>query len=185
MDFDALLAAARARSPEAWDEIFRTYSPAVAGYLRLRGAHEVDDLTSEVFIAVFRNIGTFAGTEAGFRSWIFVITHRRLLDERRHHRRHPPALPLERDGRRAVEPAASGADPHDAALRALATARVQEVCGRLAPDQADVVLLRIVGDLSIEQVADVLGKSTGAVKQLQRRGFEAVRRLLEREGVTL
>ena len=53
------------------------------------------------------------------------------------------------------------------------------------PDQRDVLLLRILGDLTVDQVADVLGKSAGAVKQLQRRGLEAIRRLSAREGVPL
>ena len=65
----------------------------------------------------------------------------------------------------------------DDALRRLATDRVREVCSRLAPDQRDVVLLRILGELTVEQVAGMLAKSPGAVKQLQRRGFEAIRRI--------
>ncbi len=76
-----------------------------------------------------------------------------------------------------------GAD--DGALRSLSTDRVGDLCSRLAPDQREVVLLRVLGDLTVDQVAEVLGKSQGAVKQLQRRAFEALRRLLEREGVPL
>jgi RNA polymerase sigma-70 factor (ECF subfamily) len=181
--FDDLLVAARAGRPSAWDHLFRTYSPGVAGYLRMRGARDVDDLTSEVFLAVFRNIETFTGTEANFRSWIFVIAHRRLQDERRRRIRRPAdtaaATPVE------AEYLPSGRDVETDALRALATERVEGICKQLAPDQGDVLLLRIVGDLTIDQVAEVLGKTPGAVKQLQRRGFEAVRRLLLKEGVTL
>ncbi|HTL86987.1 MAG TPA: RNA polymerase sigma factor [Acidimicrobiia bacterium] len=177
------MVAARAGRPSAWDHLFRTYSPGVAGYLRMRGARDVDDLTSEVFLAVFRNIETFTGTEANFRSWIFVIAHRRLQDERRRRIRRPAdtaaATPVE------AEYLPSGRDVETDALRALATERVEGICKQLAPDQGDVLLLRIVGDLTIDQVAEVLGKTPGAVKQLQRRGFEAVRRLLLKEGVTL
>jgi RNA polymerase sigma-70 factor (ECF subfamily) len=78
---------------------------------------------------------------------------------------------------------AGGAD--EGALRALSTDRVGDLCSRLAPEQREVVLLRILGDLTVDQVAEVVGKSQGAVKQLQRRAFEALRRLLEREGVPL
>jgi RNA polymerase sigma-70 factor (ECF subfamily) len=164
--------------------LFRNYGPAVAGYLRLRGAREPDDLTSEVFLAVFRNLATFHGTEANFRSWVFVIAHRRLQDERRYHRRRPVAEESFEDSSNASrEP--WGGDAEADALRVLATERVEAICARLVPDQRDVLLLRIVGDLTVEQIAEVLGKSSGAVKQLQRRGFEAVRRLLAREGVTL
>ena len=179
--FEAVLARARAGAPSAWDQLFRQFAPAVAGYLRLRGSSEPDDLTSEVFIAVFRNLGSFTGTEANFRSWIFVIAHRRLQDERRRRTRRPAVADEEFDESRG---AAVGNVEEDA-LRLMATERVEAICTRLAPDQRDVLLLRIVGDLTIEQIAEALDKSPGAVKQLQRRAFEAVRRLVAREGIPL
>ncbi|HEV7523481.1 MAG TPA: sigma-70 family RNA polymerase sigma factor [Acidimicrobiia bacterium] len=187
--FDALLADVQAGRPSAWDRCFRGLAPAVAGYLRAQGAREVDDLTSEVFLAVFRNIATFSGTEANFRSWVFVIAHRRLQDERRRRFRRPAGdsfdeSSIERLGRMAsAANTARGAD--DEALRSIGTQRVTELCARLVPDQREVLILRIIGDLTVDQVAEVLGKSPGAVKQLQRRGFEAVRRLVDREGVPL
>ena len=180
-DFDELLREVKLGRPSAWDRCYRWLAPAVGGYLRVQGAHDVDDLTSEVFLAIFRNIDTFSGTEANFRSWVFVIAHRRLQDERRRRFRRPAPAPLDE----TAAPADPAADAEQAALRSLSTQRVQELCARLAPDQREVLLLRIVGDLTVDQVAEVLGKSPGAVKQLQRRGFEAVRRLVEREGVPL
>jgi RNA polymerase sigma factor (sigma-70 family) len=178
-DFDGLLIAARAGRPSAWDQIYRWLAPPVAGYLRLRGAHDVEDLTSEVFLAVFRNIATFDGDETNFRSWVFVIAHRRLQDERRSRLRRPPPDPIE------VAPELTGGDVEHDALGELARERVIVVCGKLAPDQADVLLLRILGDLTVDQVAAALDKTSGAVKQLQRRALEAVRRLVAREGVPL
>ena len=82
-EFDDVIAGARAGSPRAFERIFTTLAPVVTGYLRLQGAAEPEDLTSEVFVAVLRNVGSFDGDEAGFRSWVFTIAHRRLLDERR------------------------------------------------------------------------------------------------------
>src|SRR4051794_27906035 len=106
-DFDALLAEVQMGRPSAWDRCYRWLAPAVGGYLRMQGARDVDDLTSEVFLAVFRNIGTFSGTEANFRSWVFVIAHRRLTDERRRRFRRPTSdisdeAALERLGRAAA-----------------------------------------------------------------------------------
>lgn len=180
-DFAALLGGVQAGRPAAWDECYRWLSPAVAGYLRMQGGRDVDDLTSEVFLAMFRNIDSFSGTEANFRSWVFVIAHRRLLDERRRRYRRPVGESLDP----ASDPPGSDRGPDEAVLAAISTERVTRLCGQLAPDQRDVVLLRILGDLTVDQVAEVLEKSPGAVKQLQRRGFEAIRRLLEREGVPL
>ena len=185
-DFAALLAGVKAGRPSAWDECFRWLAPAVAGYLRVQGAREVDDLTSEVFLAMFRNVGTFSGTEANFRSWVFVIAHRRLQDERRRRLRRPLYdLPAAAPDELAAGPDRASADTEEAAIRAIATERVTELCSRLVPDQRDVVLLRIIGDLTVDQVAEVLAKSPGAVKQQQRRAFAALRRMVEREGVPL
>ena len=179
---DDVLARAKQGDAAAWNQLWRAYAPAVAGYLRLRGAAEPDDLTSEVFLAVFRKIATFDGDEPHFRSWVFVIAHRRLQDERRRNGRRPASEGWPPPN---GDVAAAGVDVEGDALRHLGTAKVRELCARLAPDQADVLLLRIVGDLTVDQVASALGKSSGAVKQLQRRAVEALHRLSSREGVPL
>lgn len=171
-----MLAAARTGAPWAFERLYREMSAPVAGYLRLQGATDPEDLTSEVFMGVFAGLGRFEGDEAGFRSWVLTIAHRRLVDERRRAPRRPEPVP--------DPPDAVGGHVEDDALGALGDQWVREVCDRLPPDQRTVVLLRVVGDLSIDQVAEIIGRSPGAVKQLQRRGLEAVRRTVEREGVT-
>jgi DNA-directed RNA polymerase specialized sigma24 family protein len=67
----------------------------------------------------------------------------------------------------------------------MSAAQVEALCQRLVPDQRDVLLLRLLGHLTIDEVADTVGKTPGAVKALQRRGFLAIARLIEREGVPL
>jgi RNA polymerase sigma factor (sigma-70 family) len=177
-DLDAVIEAAREGDRTAWEHLYSALAARVAGYLRMQRAAEPEDLTSEVFLAVFRNIHTFSGGETQFRAWVFVIAHRRLLDERR------------RLGRRDEEPldiaapSATG-DTEDDALRALGTEHVEALCARLPSDQRGVLLLRLVGDLSVDQIADVLGKSPGAVKALQRRAIAALGRLAERNGAPL
>jgi RNA polymerase sigma-70 factor (ECF subfamily) len=79
----------------------------------------------------------------------------------------------------------AGGDVEDDALVRLGTARVRELCARLSVDQRDVLLLRLVAGLTVEQVAETVGKSVGATKALQRRGLAALQRELERRGVTL
>ena len=177
--FDALLAGARDGAPWAWDRLYRWLAPAVAGYLRVQIVSDADDLTSEVFLGVVRGIERFHGDEQQFRSWVFVIAHRRVQDDRRRRVRKPDAEQLTDDV------ALPGGDAEDDVLRSLATSRVHALCARLAPDQRDVVLLRIVADLTVDDIAAVLGKTRGAVKALQRRGFEALRKILEQEGVPL
>ena len=183
--FDAVLTAARDGAPWALERIFTALAPVVTGYLRVQGSAEPEDLTSEVFVAILRNLHTFQGDEPGFRSWVFTIAHRRLLDERRRRSRRPPPEHLT-DTADAFAPELRAPDDVEGALdRSLGVDRVRALCERLVPGQRDVLLLRLLGDLSIEQVAETLGKRTGAVKALQRRGLLAIGRLLEREGVPL
>jgi len=179
-DFDAVLAGARANAPEAWNALYGWLAPGVAGYLRMLGARDVEDVTSEVLLAVFRRIGSFEGTEANFRSWVFTVAHSRVIDERRRRTRRPDTEPFAPHDNDHV----ASDDPAGAALEALEVAHVERVCAELPADQRAVVLLRIIGELSIEQVAEILGKSQGAVKQLQRRAFETIRQSFAREGVT-
>jgi RNA polymerase sigma factor (sigma-70 family) len=179
--FDAVLTAARDGAPWALERMFTALAPTVTGYLRVQGSAEPEDLTSEVFVAILRNLRTFQGDEAGFRSWVFTIAHRRLLDERRRRTRRPPPEPLT-DTADVLAPASPATDDVEEAIdRSLGAERVRALCDRLVPDQRDVLLLRLLGDLSIEQIAGTLGKSKGAVKALQRRGLAAIGRLLERE----
>lgn len=179
MACDPLVERAKQGDAAAWNELYRSLAPPVAGYLRLRGARDADDLTSETFVSVFRNIATFTGDGARFRSWVFVIAHRRLLDERRALSRCPESAALDD----VTLPARDHVETDAAAAMSVAT--VKALCGRLAPDQADVLVLRILGDFTIEQIAEVVGKSPGAVKQLQRRGLDALRRMTSGQRVPL
>jgi RNA polymerase sigma factor (sigma-70 family) len=179
-EFDSVLAGARAGESWAFERIFLALSPVVEGYLRLQGAREPEDLTSDVFVAVLRNLRSFRGEESGFRSWVFTIAHRRLVDERRRARRRPDPAP--------IEDASDLPAPDDVVRhveQVLAAAELRALCERLSPDQRNVVLLRLLGRLSIDEVAVALGRTPGSVKALQRRGLLAIARLIEREGVSL
>jgi RNA polymerase sigma factor (sigma-70 family) len=179
-EFEAVLEAAQSGAPWGLERIFRALSPVVAGYLRMQGSLEPDDLTSEVFVAVLRKVGTFRGDEPAFRSWVFTIAHRRLIDERRRAVRQAVVTPLTDE---LDLPAQD--DVAHTVLQSLSTERVHTLCEQLVPDQRDVLLLRLIGRLTVDEVAEIVDKSPGAVKALQRRGFRAVGRILEREGVPL
>lgn len=179
--FPQVLAAAQTGAAWAFERIYRDLSGPVTGYLRLHGAAEPDDLASEAFISVLTGLGSFAGDEAGFRSWVFTIAHRRLVDEWRRAGRRPQLA--EADD--AALLALPGGDAEADALAALGTERVTALCAQLAPDQRAVLLLRILGDLTVEQVAEVLGKNGPSVKALQRRGLRALAKILQPEGVPL
>ncbi len=176
--FSSLLTAAQAGGQWAFERLYRSLAPVVAGYLRVQGSAEPDDLTSEVFERAFSSLGGFCGGEAQFRSWIFTIAHHRLTDERRRAARRPPPVDDE-------VPELATRDVEEEVVRRMATVRVRRLCEELVPDQRDVLLLRMLAGLTVEEIAEALGKTPGAVKALQRRGLAALRRQMEREGVPL
>ncbi len=163
----------------ALNTVYRELSPAVHGYLVSRGAHDPEGLTSEVFLAVIPRLPTITGGAAGLRTFVFSVAHARMVDEARYRARRSPTVPYEHelDPRTEVsaETLALVNDEQAQALRMLA---------QLPADQAEVVRLRVLADLSIEQVAVILGRSPGAVKQLQRRGLLTLRTALYERGVT-
>jgi RNA polymerase sigma-70 factor (ECF subfamily) len=171
--FADVLAGAQAGRQSACAEIWNRYAPGVAAFLRARGSGEADDLTSEVFIAVFTNLERFCGDEAAFRGYVYTIAYRRWVDQVRRRSRRPreSAWSPEQDHRQ------SASAEHQAAQRA-GTAWARELIETLSPDQRDVLLLRVFADLTIEQIAEATGKRVGAVKALQRRGLATLRRNL-------
>ncbi len=174
--FDAVLAAAQADAPWAFRRLYEWLAGPVGGFLRAQGVDDPEDVASEVFLSVFAGLTSFRGDESQFRSWVFTIAYRRVVDARRARPRYEVA------GLNGHRPMAS-AEEH--ALQALGTERVQQVLSQLGPDQRDVLALRLIADLTVEQVAAALGKSPGAVKALQRRALVALRRSLVEEGVPL
>jgi len=178
--FTSLLEAAREGSEAAWQELYEGLAPVVLGYLRANNAPDPEDILSEVFLQAARDIARFEGEEPGFRSWVFTIAHHRLIDARRHSARRPVDLSPE-----PPEPREHADDAADEALAKIGVEEVQRVLAALSDDQRAVLLLRVIGDLSIEDVAKAVGKRPGAVKALQRRGLAAVKRELARKGVTL
>ncbi|GAC1611736.1 MAG: hypothetical protein NVS3B26_27570 [Mycobacteriales bacterium] len=176
---DAVLCAAQAGESWALRSLYDDLAPKVAGYLRARGASDPDDSTSEVFLAVLPKLASVTGGYAGLRSLLFSVAHARLVDSLRSRSRRPVTLPYDPEHDERRSPSAE-----DMADVGLGTARAAALLALLPESQRDVIMLRVLGDLSLEQVAEVLSVSQGAVKQLQRRGLIALRALAEKQGVT-
>ena len=174
LPFDDVLTAAQAGAGWAFEVLYRDLAPAVTGYLRLHGAVEPDDLASETFIGVFTGLNGFSGDEDALRGWVFTIAHRRLVDDWRRRSRRPQ---VSDDPGDLTE--VHGGDVEADALVVVGTDTVHELCALLPDDQRSVLLLRILADLTIEQVAQAIGRSVGATKALQRRGLRALRTRLE------
>ena len=174
LPFDDVLAAAQAGAAWAFEVLYRDLSPSVTGYLRLHGAAEPDDLASETFIGVFTGLSGFSGGEDALRAWDFTIAHRRLVDDWRRRSRRPQVADDPGDLTELL-----GGDVEDDALAGVGTETVHRLCAELPDDQRSVLLMRILADLTVEQVAAAMGRSVGAVKALQRRGLRTLRTRLE------
>ena len=179
--FESVLADARAGIERAWSEIYAELAPAVLGYLRSNGAPEPEDVLSEAFLQVARDLPRFEGSESKFRAWVFKIAHHRMIDARRQQARRP-ADPV------ADPPEPPGPPSDDVSVEVLAgigKEEIRELFGDLSPDQRAVLLLRVLGELTVDEVARILDKRPGAIKALQRRGLLSVQRQLLKRGVPL
>lgn len=176
-----VLDACRVGAEWAWRQVYEDLAPSLLRYHRARRTPDAEDLVGETFVRVVRGLPSFEGDEAQFRAWVFTIARSRAIDAVRSTARRPewPA-PIED----LVRSEGTG-DTEEDALRSLAEQRVRSVLDQLTPDQRDVLLLRLLADLTIEQIGQVLGKRPGAVKALQARGLGHIRRKISQGAVTI
>ena len=173
------LLAARAGEQDGFTGLYRVLAGRVAGYVRSKGVAEVEDVTNEAFLAAFKNLPSFRGDGAAFRSWLFGITWNKSMDWHRAQARRPPTTA---HAHAAVDRYVG--DVEDDFLTALGNDDVRSMLQDLTADQRDVLLLRIVADLSLEQTADALGKPVGAIKALQHRALTNLRKRNRCEAVS-
>jgi RNA polymerase sigma-70 factor (ECF subfamily) len=179
--FAEVLELARCGDDRAHDQLYRQYAPAILGYARSHGAGDPENIVGEVFVCLLRGLPSFRGDEPAFRSWLFTMVHHRLVDERRRRARRPedatdPVVLATRTSGRSVPAETDTVDP-------IASARLQAALERLTADQRRVVVLRIIADMPVDAVARAVGKASGAVKMLQRRGLDALARDLTYDAV--
>jgi RNA polymerase sigma factor (sigma-70 family) len=172
--FADVLAAAKAGGAWAWEQLFASVERQLRGYLVAQGAGDPENMAGDVLLGAVAGIGGFDGSERQFRSWIFVMAHHRLIDERRRNRR--------RERVTRLAPLCEQID--DAGVDVLARLDASEWAERLArlsDDQRTVVLLRVVAGLSTDETAAVVGKRPGAVRVLQHRALGRLREILSAE----
>jgi RNA polymerase sigma-70 factor (ECF subfamily) len=167
---DDVVAAARQGSGDAFAVLWRELSPLVLGYLKTRGAADPEALTSDVFLALLPRLRELTGGVSGLRTFVFSVAHARSVDEFRKRARQPNVV--EFDQLLHDSPADSAESD---ALARIGTTQVQQLLDGLTPDHREVLALRVVGDLSVEQTAVVMRRSAGSIKQLQRRALIALR----------
>lgn len=162
---------AGARDPELFSLVYRTYASQVLGYLTARGVEDPEAVMQEVFLAVLPRLETVSGGVPGLRTFLFSVAHARMVDDHRRQSRTPVKLPFDAELDLREESSAEAE-----ALQHVSPAEVLGLLQKvLQDDQREVLTLRIIGGLTVDQVAAVMGKSSGAVKQLQRRALSRLR----------
>ncbi|MER7700785.1 MULTISPECIES: RNA polymerase sigma factor [unclassified Streptomyces] len=172
--YDAELGTAVERAQQGDDEGFaiayRLVQPGLIGYVRGLVGDDAEDVTSDAWLEIARDLGRFRGDGAGFRGWTATIARHRALDHLRRQKRRPRTALLEP----GVLEMPGGHDTAAAVLEKLSTEQALELIGSLPRDQAEAVLLRVIVGLDGPASARVLGKRPGAVRTATHRGLKAL-----------
>ena len=179
-DFERTLAEAREGHGSSLGELFRDLYPRILRYLRALEPAEAEDLASEAWLDLANALRRFEGDERGLRALAFTIARRRLVDLQRRRARHP-SVPIEVDG---VVTEGWVGDVEEEAMTALATEAALACVAALPPDQAEVILLRVLGGLPVGDVARIVGKRPGTVRVIQHRALRRLAEQITGDGVT-
>ncbi len=170
-----LLERARAYDADALGELYDQYAPLIYAYLyrRVHDAQVAEDLTGEVFVRVLQAIQSEQFWHTSFRGWLYRIAHNLLVD---HYRKQPPVPMLALD----EQLVAAQGDPDSALAEKLSRRDLLAAISQLTLNQQQVLVLRFGEQLAAREVAEIMGKSVGAVEMLQHRALTALRRLLRK-----
>ncbi len=179
--FGDVLAAAQAGEEAGFADLYRDFAPGVLGFLRGRVPREAEDVAASVWLDVAQSIGRFVGDEKGFRAWLFTIVRRRMLNEfRRQGRDHSsPHDPM------VMPTTASITTPEGEVLAHLDSVEALALIGSVLPPlQADVVLMRVIAGMPVDEIADVLDLAPGHIRVLSHRGLKTLAEHFSRHAVT-
>lgn len=178
-DFAELLHAAQRGNEAAFRQLFRETQPSLLKFLIVvAGPDLADDIAADTWVNVVRDLERFVGDEIGaFRAWTLAIARRRWIDEMRRRGRRPEVLTDTAPEVETTEDVATQVE------RSMSTDRAIALLSTLPPEQAEVLMLRIIVDLDVGQTAQIVGKTPGAVRVLAHRGLRRLHDLLQ-TGVT-
>jgi RNA polymerase sigma-70 factor (ECF subfamily) len=171
----ALLDRAKRFEAQALEEIFDTFSPGIYRYAyRLLGDAELArECMSETFSRFLEALKRDSGPDNYLQAYLYRIAHNWVTDYYRS--KVPPSLPLDLEF-----PADPADEPHQAIAQQTANEQLRGALALLTPDQRQVIVLKYLEDWETEAIARTLNKPVGAVKALQHRALESLRRILSR-----
>lgn len=181
-ELTAAVLAAQGGDESAFRTVYRAVHPRLLGYVRtLVGEPEAEDVASEAWLQIARDLDRFSGDADRFRGWAARIARNRALDHMRMRGRRPAVGGDESE--LTGKPAES--DTADEAIESLATGYTMALIAQLPQDQAEAVVLRVVVGLDAKSAAKTLGKRPGAVRTAAHRGLKRLAELLGADGVAL
>ncbi|PJE94835.1 hypothetical protein CUT44_27090 [Streptomyces carminius] len=179
-ELTAAVRAAQEGDECAFRTVYRAVHPRLLGYVRtLVPEADTEDVASEAWLQIARDLHRFEGDADRFRGWTARIARNRALDHIRARGRRPATTSADDETELAVLPA--GSDTVGEALEAIGTGHTMALISRLPRDQAEAVVLRVVVGLDAKGAAKVLGKRPGAVRTAAHRGLRKLAELLDAE----
>lgn len=178
VDLSAAVPAAQRGDEAAFRLLYRAVQPGLLRYLRVLVGADAEDVASEAWLQIARDLASFRGDADGFRGWAATIARHRALDHLRSRRRRPAQSAQVEE----LTELPSDMDTAGSALEALSTGAALELIAGLPQDQAEAVLLRVVMGLDAKAAGRVLGKRAGAVRTAAHRGLRKLAERLEQGG---
>lgn len=178
-ELTAAVLAAQDGDEDAFRTVYRAVQPRLLGYIRtLVGEPDAEDVASEAWLQIARDLDRFSGDADRFRGWAARIARNRSLDHIRMRGRRPAigGDETELTGR------AADSDTAGEAIESLATGRTMSLIAQLPQDQAEAVVLRVVVGLDAKTAAQTLGKRPGAVRTAAHRGLKRLAELVGADG---
>ncbi|MGW7411502.1 RNA polymerase sigma factor [Streptomyces sp. NPDC054863] len=170
-DLTAAVECARGGDQDGFSVLFRLVQPKLLGYLQTMVGDDAEDVASDAWLQISRDIGEFKGDGCAFRGWVRAVARNRAIDHLRRVRSRPQGVSWEVCG---IEAAPSVRDSAEVVMDSLATACVMSLIRRLPADQGEAVLLRVLVGLDSPEAGRVLGKQAGAVRMAAHRGLRGL-----------
>ena len=168
-DFSQAIELARVGDNEGTAWLYDAYHHILLRYLKWQDPREADDIASEVWLAVAQNVKRFKGDEQHFKAWLFTIARRRVIDVQRKRARSRVSFVVPE----TLYVYGSESDTAQEAIESIsAQEAVSHLVAGLPKDQAEVIILRVLGGLGVNDVAEITGKRPGTIRVLQYRALQ-------------
>ncbi len=174
-DEKAVVQRAQQNDPNAFAELYDEYFDKIYRYIAIKigDREEAEDMTQQVFLKAHQSISSFKWKGVPFSAWLYRIAHNLIVDYLRKKKKRPDTLQDD-----TVLTDNSGNNPEQLAERKMDMQQVLEAAQYLTDAQREVISLRFAGEMPIARVAEIMGKSQGAIKALQHSAIASLRKQL-------